>query len=291
MKIVKSTALKQFKKEIGQANHFLITILVGLDGVKSGKIEKNDEFDVVWNPKNVEASVNRSRIYAIKASLAWTVDCLDMYLRLCNKKPKLLSEELSGKFDGTGHSVYEKYRIIANEYTASDIDTAIVDLLICWRNRMIHFDADNDILKISRDILKTKLDDDERAQKCHLNIEQMLNSFDQTKCPTFKEMAFLIRKTICFVESIDKMILDEVNIINLLDDTLCFILKKDQHIFKGIFSTEGDRRKQKLNQFIKTCGFVEIENNSKEERRYIDQICQMSFKEAKDKIMQGTFIK
>ena len=88
MKINKSCALKKFKNEIGQANHFLITILIELNGVKSGKVVKNDEFDVALNPRDIIASANRSRIYTIKASLAWAVDCLDMYLRLCNRKPR-----------------------------------------------------------------------------------------------------------------------------------------------------------------------------------------------------------
>ena len=97
MKITRSYALKKFKKEIGQANHFLITILVGLDGVKSGKVEKNDEFSAAWNPKDVVASAERSRIYTIKASLAWVVDCLDMYLRLCNRKPRLFRAGPAGR--------------------------------------------------------------------------------------------------------------------------------------------------------------------------------------------------
>lgn len=51
--------MKKFKREIGQANHFLITILVGLEGVKSGRIEKNIEFDVAWNSQSVIASAEQ----------------------------------------------------------------------------------------------------------------------------------------------------------------------------------------------------------------------------------------
>lgn len=289
MKIIKSHALKKFKKEIGQANHFLITILIGLDGIKSGTVVKNVEFDAAWNPKDVIASANRSRIYTIKASLAWVVDCLDMYLRLCNRKPRLLNEELSNKFNGTGHSVYEKYKLISNEYEVSDIDKAVVDLLICWRNRMIHFDADNDILKESRNVLTTSMNKDETIKKTHLDINQMLCSFDKRECPKFKEMAFMIKRTISFVESIDKMLLDRLDVLTVLDDMICGELKNNSQVFEGIFLTTNDKRKQKIIQFIKNCGFVELENNNEEENRFIDNISLMSYKEAKDRLLSGTF--
>ncbi|RKI85061.1 hypothetical protein D7V83_05280 [bacterium 0.1xD8-71] len=278
MKIMKSYALKKFKNEIGQANHFLITILVGLDGVKSGKVVKNDEFDAAWNPKDVVNSANRSRIYTIKSSLAWVVDCLDMYLRLCNRKPRLLSDELSRKFDGTGHSVYEKYKLICEKYTVSEIDEAVVDLLICWRNRMTHFEADNDILKVSRNILTTGLSEGEMTTKYHLDTKQMLNSFDKKECPKFKEMAFMIRRTISFVESLDKILLNDVDISVFLEDMLCNELKNNPAAFNGIFSTVGDKRRQKIIQFIKSRGFVGLENNGEKGKIFIDDISAMSYK-------------
>lgn len=285
MKINKSYALKKFKKEIGQANHFLITILIGLDGVKSGKVVKNDEFDAAWNPRDVIVSANRSRIYTIKASLAWVVDCLDMYLRLCNRKPRLLSEELSNKFNGTSHRVYEKYKLVSDECALSDIDKAVVDLMICWRNRMTHFDADNDISNESRNILIECVNEDETTKKIHLDSNRMLNSFDQNECPTFKEMAFMISRTISFVESIDKILLDRVNVLTVLNDVLCNEFKNNPHIFHSIFSTIGNRRRKRFIQFVKHCGFVEVENNSEDENSFIDEILGYSYKEAKDKLL------
>lgn len=49
---------------MGQANHFLITILIGLDEVSKGQVKKPDTLDVCWNPKDVRASVERSRAVA-----------------------------------------------------------------------------------------------------------------------------------------------------------------------------------------------------------------------------------
>jgi len=41
-----SKVQRQFKKKMGQANHFLITILIGLDEVGKGVVKKPDTLDV-----------------------------------------------------------------------------------------------------------------------------------------------------------------------------------------------------------------------------------------------------
>lgn len=59
-----SNAFKKIKREMGQANHFLITIMIGLDAVDGGA-QKREEFKTSWNPQNVSASVRRSKQYSI----------------------------------------------------------------------------------------------------------------------------------------------------------------------------------------------------------------------------------
>ncbi len=66
MKINHSIALKRFKAEIGQANHMLITIMVGLDGIIPYDVEAQNEFHTSWNPKSKKASVERSKLFAKK---------------------------------------------------------------------------------------------------------------------------------------------------------------------------------------------------------------------------------
>ena len=156
---------------------------------------------------------------------------------------------------------------------------------------MVHFDADNDISKESRNVVATILGEDESVKKTHLDIAQMMDSFDRKGCPRFKEMAFMTSKTISFVECLDKILLDEVDVLTALDDILSSELKRNQQIFDGIFSTVGDKRRQKIIQFIKNCGFVEIEDSSKDVNMFIDFISNISYKEAKDKLLSGTLKK
>ncbi|OPY60336.1 MAG: hypothetical protein A4E56_02762 [Pelotomaculum sp. PtaU1.Bin065] len=84
MKLENSKNLKIFKKEIGHANHFLKTILVGLDGVRNGTVIKNEEFSTSWNPRDKRVSADRSSDFAKKSTLIWVVENLEMYLRMCN---------------------------------------------------------------------------------------------------------------------------------------------------------------------------------------------------------------
>lgn len=79
-----SSSFRKFKSEMVQANHFLITIMVGLDVVEDGAVKRED-FHAVWNPQNTISSVKRNKQYALKSALSWAVDNLDMYLRLANR--------------------------------------------------------------------------------------------------------------------------------------------------------------------------------------------------------------
>ena len=123
--INRSIALKRFKNEIGQANHMLITIMVGLDGIVPYQVEAQEEFHTSWNPKSKEISVERSKVFVKKATMAWLVDCIDMYLRLINQSPILIeSKQLKQSIDSkdNSRSVYKRINIICSHYNIQTID-------------------------------------------------------------------------------------------------------------------------------------------------------------------------
>ena len=71
---------KRFKDSMGQANHFLITALIGLEYINNNEVSCPESFSTSWNPKNKKSSVERTRLYILKSSLSWAIDCLDTYL-------------------------------------------------------------------------------------------------------------------------------------------------------------------------------------------------------------------
>lgn len=61
LSIKTSAARRDFKEMLGQNNHFLITIMIGLDAVADGEARRGDEFSTSWAPHDVRRSAMRSQ--------------------------------------------------------------------------------------------------------------------------------------------------------------------------------------------------------------------------------------
>ena len=272
-----SGAYRKFKKELGQANHFLITILIGLDAVEDGA-KKRENFQVTWNPRDTAASAARSRHYAIKSALAWAVDSLDMYLRLCNRVPRLYSGTEDLEIAGTRHSVYRKFEIVRDRYEEIPAaQSAYVDLLICWRNNLVHFDAENQLSDASRRYFRDISPDDPAVSRYHLDTAAMLERFRRTECPTFKETATLISMTIHFVESLDTILLQRIDQYPFLSQLLWQLLRRDEAA-AAVFSrrnTTPEIRSKRLRQLLATEG-ITPDFYDEEGERFLRDVARMT---------------
>ena len=127
-----SKVQRLFKKKMGQANHFLITILIGLDEVGKGTVKKPDSLDAAWNPKDTKASVIRSREFALNSSLVWIIDNFDAYVQNCKRKPRLIEKkDLLSDLDSADRRVNDKFAVLFNRYKSSEqiLTSGIVILL------------------------------------------------------------------------------------------------------------------------------------------------------------------
>lgn len=212
-KLNHSVAQRQFKKRMGQANHFLITILIGLDEVSKGLVKKPDTLDVSWNPKDVKASAERSRVYALNSSLAWIIDNFDSYVQNCKRKPCLIeNKKLSEELDSADRRVNDKFKVFFNRYTSNKdlrLYGALVALGIQWRNVTTHSEANNEL---DDEYEKILLDNKEWYSEnfCHLDVDKALDSFKSHKNPTLKETTSIIKAVLRFVEIIDAELLNEI---------------------------------------------------------------------------------
>ena len=81
-----SKARRTFKEVLGQANHLLVTALVGLDAIERGIVTRAPaELHAVWSPKPAKASARRSRRLLRDMALVRSVAALDLYLRYSNR--------------------------------------------------------------------------------------------------------------------------------------------------------------------------------------------------------------
>ncbi len=281
-----SRAFRKFKTEMGQANHFLITIMIGLDAVEDGA-EKRESFKTTWNPQNRTNSVVRSKAYAIKSALAWTVDNLDMYLRLCNREPRLYNDDESAEIADTGHSIYKKFRCVINNHKELQLDkTAYVDLLICWRNNTVHFDAENQLMHDSLNYFRNIPTDDVVANKYHLDVNQMLERFNSRDCPTFKEAATLISMTIHFVEELDSILLRDIDQYRFLETSLFKLLKSEKDTSAFSFrNTTTEKRKKKFKQLFIAAGISEDFYNEDGES-FLDEVVNLREDEFINKVIE-----
>ena len=213
-KLNHSVAQRQFKKRMGQANHFLITILIGLDEVSKGQVKKPDTLDVCWNPKDVKASVERSRVYALNSSLAWIIDNFDSYVQNCKRKPCLIeNKKLSEALDSADRRVNDKFKVLFNRYKSNGelrLYGALVALGIQWRNVATHSEANNELDDEYEEIM---LNNKQWYNKnfCHLDVDKALDSFRAHKNPTLKETTSIIKAVLRFVEIIDAILLKEIH--------------------------------------------------------------------------------
>ena len=222
-----SYAKRLFKKRIGNANHLLITILVGLDAIEAGVITKTDKFKTSWNPKSKRQSAQRSSRFALNAALSWVIDNLDMYFILAHRTPTIIeSEELFNNISGAGQSVSQKM----DTYTLAILKTddsyilkyaSLVALGIQWRNNTTHYNAENKLEKRYRDTLC-----DKRNSKWYedtfqgLSIIDSIKSFDKGLPPSFKEIAAIIRATHVYVDKLDHYLLSTVNVKRIAKETI-----------------------------------------------------------------------
>lgn len=294
MKINYSRALRLFKKEVGNANHMLITILVGLDAIVDYDVELRPEFRVSWNPRDKSKSAERSKEFAKKASLVWMVDCLDMYLRLINRSPSIIFDEnFKNQIDGESKSVYKKASIVADFCGMDDsIEYAMVDLMISWRNNLTHFDIDNKIRDASKNILLEKKDIIRDVYR-HLDVEKMLESFYTKKIPTFKETASLFKSLIDFVYNTDEYFIDNLDEVFYADRILIHYISENPNVrIDNVFSKDKLKKEHSLIEILKHYGFSQDNESSSSEElgSFCRNVAQMTAKTAKKCFERRSFV-
>lgn len=217
-----SAAKQHFKNVLGQANHLIITNLVGLDAIEQGLVkEAPSALHAIWSPKNPIVSARRSRRMLLDMALVRSVDSLDIYIRHCRRTPQIIQDsQLQASIDAAGLSIYKK--IIALENAIPELDKvllSLITLMITWRNRAAHFEAD---IKLDSKKLNILNENKERieAEYSGLETDKLLDDFENSDGPTFRETASLIRATHEFVKNLENILLTKLSPEEYLKQTI-----------------------------------------------------------------------
>ena len=230
-------ARHEFKKLIGQANHFLVTTLVSLDCLDNNREHyQADGLHAAWSPKNAEISIRRSRLFVLHSFLASAVDALDVYFSLLNRKPDFIQDSLlSGRIQACGRSVYKKAEVLSEWVNlvqepqtrgVAEVEAALVEVLITWRNNVQHELADNIVSEKSEKVLKENAEEILRSY-CNLDPKGLAKKANSGAGMTFKEVASLINATHKYVEYIDSKILSFFDKFSLLETCIKDDLKSE----------------------------------------------------------------
>jgi hypothetical protein len=217
-----------FKDLLGQANHFLITILVGLDGVRTEKVELSPEFRTSWNPQSISRSADRSRVFVLDLALIRAIDALDTYMMMSARKPSSLStSDFRAAMDGSRRSVANRFDAFDEHLSALPPQhKAILSIAIEWRNQRVHSLSSD---QIEKKTLRVVRDNAEffKSGYSGLDVDDFISHFKSREAPTFKEAASVIRLTHEAVAHYDAELLQNLPIERYLKEALLKFLKTD----------------------------------------------------------------
>lgn len=180
-------------------------MLVGLDAVREGA-KPNSSLPATWNPVDQEDAAARARVFALNATLVWTIESVVSYVKdLTRATPATLDTNLITKIRNE-QDKETKLTTLARCLSVEESDAlALVRTGYVWRNRLTHYDATNQInadvkaqLRISSDRLK----DDYQG----LDSAQLIERLEQGKTPRLKETSSIIRAAAALVRSIDERV-------------------------------------------------------------------------------------
>ncbi|HTV72069.1 MAG TPA: hypothetical protein VMF90_26360 [Rhizobiaceae bacterium] len=148
------------------------------------------------------------------------VDSVDVYLRIERRHPGVIQEDnLRRRIDGAGRSIFEKVVALEGRYGSGDpVAFAMVFVMIAWRNKSAHEEADATLDVRHKDTLRTN-EGVVQARYRGLEVERLLSRFETAE-PTFKEAASLVGAAQGFVEFLERRLFRDLDTEKYLKELL-----------------------------------------------------------------------
>ncbi|MET4622191.1 hypothetical protein ABIE18_003660 [Arthrobacter sp. 2762] len=288
--INRTPARVSFKKNAGQNNHFLITVLVGLDSVREGKAGLNDEFSTSWSPKDVERSALRSRDYALVTSLAWITDLIDVY----RKRLQGMNSVFESAFSAKINAIEGRANRLSGVASALDISKTDSNLLLTlfaikWRNTIVHSDA---VTRVSSTLKAHLLNAADEISEAHrgMDVERSIAAFEQGHAPTFKEVASFISAAQGLVQAFDAAALAKMDIDKYAESTLSayfsHVFSKNTQVFSQFWPGNPSKSHQRLAKLLTQCGFSEAPGISQLSSDYLGALANLTARNARSRFSQ-----
>jgi hypothetical protein len=286
-----SPARKIFKEMAGQNNHFLITLLVGLEAVKDGTAQVPLEMRTTWAPHNRISSAHRSREYAIKSLLVWLIDAADSYIRNLQGAAALASESVRQGIDEANREqqgLLGRIRVVASETSQErSAEVALLEIAVAWRNRLIHNHAEG---RFSNATIGRARSHEQLFLKSYqgLIIDDLLERARRSPvhAPRLKEVTAIVRCAHKFVERADAALLHDLNLEPHLREIIRLYLMVDTDArpeilmrrVNNVWGKSPDRRRSTIHNIALNGGFSVRNDESINclDRSIIDRIADLT---------------
>jgi hypothetical protein len=242
---------------LGQNNHFLITIMVGLDAVANGEARLGDEFSTSWAPHDVRRSAARSREFACKALTAWLTDAVAAYINGLLREPCVITDSALAERLRAAQSLDDKICAIAKACNQGAAEaTLLVRISVIWRNRLVHFRPRD---KVDSSLSGALIESREAIASEYrgLDVERLLSSISKADAPTLKEITSLVRAAHNFTSLVDEDILQRIDLVVYVKQILSRYVSDDPaRRINNVWGKDERRRVSSLIQICKQYGMT-----------------------------------
>ena len=279
-----SIARRRFKDLLGNANHSLITVLIGLHTVETETVPETiaPNLKAAWNSNNFKVSARRSRAMVLEMCLVRATDALDTYIRWTRRSPPLIQNtDLQQELDSCGQSVLRKFRSLSKHCPEFDtLIAALIEIMIVWKNRSIHSLAENEISHEVRAILQ-KNEKKIKEMFERLDVIRMLTDLEKNGPPTFKETASFIRNTHEAVRILDDHLLTSLDseqfLIDLIRSVIFENARGDMRRYRkdraqSIWGRDNSDRVKRVDGFLTNNGLSPLPKKRGSSAKFPDEL-------------------
>ncbi|QHC70781.1 hypothetical protein [Rathayibacter sp. VKM Ac-2801] len=278
--IRRTPARVAFKRNTGQNNHFLITVLVGLDAVRDGEAKLAPEFSTSWSPTDVRRSAIRSREYALVTSIAWITDLVDVYRKRLQAMRSVMSDAESkriDKIDGRAVRLSELASVLG--IPRDDRNLLMMLFATKWRNTIVHSDADS---RIGSDLRNRLLNSAQDIALEHrgLDVSRSIKSFERGDAPTFKEVASFVAAGQQLVAALDVRAITKMNVQqyaeSILSTHLSAAFTLNAQVYAQYWSGNQAKTHKRLTTLLAQLGFTRSGALSQLSAEYLDSTSRLT---------------
>ena len=250
---------RAFKAAVGQGNHFLITVLVGLDAVERRVAVAGPEFSTSWAPRDPEASARRSRAFVQRAALSLIVDCLDAYVSDATAEPAIVQEPVQNGRLAAASSTSDRFDVFADIVSQRDTAAwALLHVSRVWRHRLLHSRSRAKLRSHVITALRT-LEVQIHADYQGLELDPLLERCESNDAPRFKEAAAIFRAAQKFVEAADEALLDALDLATFCDavvDSYVMSAEASERVARvaNVWGKDATRRRRTVLNLLQESG-------------------------------------